>query len=1053
MELMRRSILFASAVLCASAAWAQSPALPRAEEAAVIEQIRTAVRFEDDGTGRRDVYMRVKAQSEAGVQQWGQVVLGYNAATERLEIPFVRVKKPDGSIVTTSAQAVQDLTSPVQRIAPVYTDFHQKHVTVESFRPGDTLEVNFVTVTHTPLAPGQFWMEYNFNDAEIVLDEQLDIDIPAARRLTLKTLPGLDPAVKEAAGRRTYHWSHAHAKDTREAKDTKDAKAQARKRDEPERAAIRLTTFGDWKEVGTWFAGLERPARKPTPEIQEKVRALTAGRTTDLEKVQALYDFVSKNFRYVSLSLGTGRYQPRPAPEVLREAYGDCKDKHTLLASLIEAAGYQASAALINSQVKIDPDFPSPTQFDHVITRATVGTQTIWLDATPEVAPFRLLSPNLRRKQVLVADASASRLEETPPDPPMASLIALNVDGRIDPAGALSAKVHMTVRGDGELVFRTVFRVTSEADWKSIAEGIVKQSGIEGKISDLHVSDPQATGAPFTLAFTVDAPRFVKWSATKTELSMPFSGAADHPSLDADDTGPVVLGAPGDVSYTMKLELPEAAKVKTPLPVSISRDYGEFRAAYAVAGRTVTAERRVTVRQSELPESRRQDCVAFVNVIEGDSRQRLSIDAPALAAASEPVSPDLEIKELNRAGYDALRARDYERAITLLKRAVELSPKDGTAWNNLGRAYWHLRQPDAAIEAYRKQIEINPYDAYAYNNLGLVYADRGDYAEAEKSYRKQIEINPLDKFAHTNLGKLYVLQRDYVKALPELEQAATLTPDDAALQVQLGKAYLELHRKDEATTAFARAVELAPNPGTWNDVAYAMALGGLDLPRARQYAESALASTAAVSRNISVDKADAGAFALAQSLGAYWDTLGWIQFTEGNAAAAEKYVAAAWNLTQHPEVGDHLGQIYEKLGRRDAATIAYARAMAASHPSPDVKAHLARAGGAAKVDMLVAAHREDLAKSRTLPLAARLPPGRAEFLVLFAAPGRIEAVKFIEGDEAFRRIIPALQALPADGVFPDDTPAKLLRRGIAACSPAGPCTFTLLLPEDARPLK
>src|SRR3954462_1774193 len=128
---------------------AQTPAPPtppsaRSAEAAVVEQSHTSVRFEDDGTGSRDEYLRVKAQSEAGVQQWGQVVMGYNAATERLEIPLVRVHKADGSTVDTPASAVQDLTSPVERIAPVYTDYHQKHVSVQSFRPGDTLEVRIV---------------------------------------------------------------------------------------------------------------------------------------------------------------------------------------------------------------------------------------------------------------------------------------------------------------------------------------------------------------------------------------------------------------------------------------------------------------------------------------------------------------------------------------------------------------------------------------------------------------------------------------------------------------------------------------------------------------------------------------------------------------------------------------------------------------------------------------------------------------------------------------------------------------------------------------------
>jgi hypothetical protein len=70
------------------------------KEAFVIEESKSRFVFENDGTGRREVYVRVKVQSEGGVQQWGQLVLGYNAATERIEIQFVRVRKADGAVVT-----------------------------------------------------------------------------------------------------------------------------------------------------------------------------------------------------------------------------------------------------------------------------------------------------------------------------------------------------------------------------------------------------------------------------------------------------------------------------------------------------------------------------------------------------------------------------------------------------------------------------------------------------------------------------------------------------------------------------------------------------------------------------------------------------------------------------------------------------------------------------------------------------------------------------------------------------------------------------------------
>ncbi len=93
-------------------------------------------------------------QSEAGVQQWGQIQVGYNSANERVEMAYVRVVKADGNVVKAGEDAVQDLSAPVEREAPVYTDYRQKHITVPGLRPGEVLEYDMVTVIHTPWPPG-----------------------------------------------------------------------------------------------------------------------------------------------------------------------------------------------------------------------------------------------------------------------------------------------------------------------------------------------------------------------------------------------------------------------------------------------------------------------------------------------------------------------------------------------------------------------------------------------------------------------------------------------------------------------------------------------------------------------------------------------------------------------------------------------------------------------------------------------------------------------------------------------------------------------------------
>lgn len=204
--------------------------------------------------------MRIRVQSEAGVQQLGQLVFGYNSANERLEIDSVTVHKADGRTTSAPADAVQDMTAPVVRDAPVYTDFRQKHVTVPGLRPGEILAYHVTTRTHTPLARGQFWLEYEFIKEAIVLDERLEVDVPRNRAIKLKTQPSLAPAVTEEGDRRIYRWKSSNLKRETE----EDAKPKKRQRNNPGPPAIQMTTFQNWDEVGRWYAPLARERATPT---------------------------------------------------------------------------------------------------------------------------------------------------------------------------------------------------------------------------------------------------------------------------------------------------------------------------------------------------------------------------------------------------------------------------------------------------------------------------------------------------------------------------------------------------------------------------------------------------------------------------------------------------------------------------------------------------------------------------------------------------------------------------------------------------------------------
>jgi tetratricopeptide (TPR) repeat protein len=1035
------------------------------QESFVIEQMHSRYRFEADGTGRKETTARIRVQSEAGVQQWGQLQEGYNSANERVEIPYVRVLKEDGSVVKAGDDAVQDLSASIEREAPVYTDYRQKHITVPGLRPGEVLEYDMVTVIHTPLAAGQFWTEYEFDKSNISLDETVDVDVPAGRNLKLKCKPGMDPTITEENGRRIYHWSSSHLEredDSAKAKETEKDKKKKKHHDD-DRPDIQLTTFETWEQIGRWYAALEKDRRAPSPEVRAKAQELTKGLNGDLEKTEALYDFVAKNFRYVSLSLGVGRYQPHAAADVLHDQYGDCKDKHTLLASLLEAEGLHAWSVLINSSRKLDPDVPSPSQFDHVITLLPMGNQQIWMDTTSEVAPFRLLAYSLRKKQALVIppvdppSTVAPHLEETPADSPMPDTEFSQIDGKINDIGKLDAHVHYEFRGDEELLLRSVFRRVPQANWQRVVENV--NAGLGGDITNLKVSDPAATREAFTMSYDVSKVNFLDWSKKKTEIVLPLvQFSLPDVNSNADDTDadaePLKLGPKAEYSYNIKLELPAKYTAHAPLAISLKRDYAEYLATYKIEGGVFTAGRKLTLREDELPVARASDYESFRRAVGSDLAQQLSVES---SVAGAPVPPaDMKADDLVDSARASADNGNLPVALVLLQRATELDPKNKVAWNNLGLVYLAMRENDQAIAAFQKQIEVNPYDEFAYNNLGRVYWNDRKYDDAVKAFDKQLQNNPLDKAAHALLGSMYAEWHKYDLAVPELEKAAALTPDSGELQVSLGDAYLNLGQDDKALTTFDHAVELAATPLVWNNIAYQLSLKDSHLDRAQQYAESAVSATAAALRNVSLDRLSNKDLPLVSSLIAYWDTLGWVHFGEGDLSKAEKYVAAAWELGHHGEVGDHLGQIYQKRGDKDRALRTYALSMNGLRPTPETRGRLASlAGGDAKADAAVAHYKDELQHLSTIDLGKATQTSNADFFILISGGGgaaaKVDSVKFVSGDEKLKSFTEALKTADYHLTFPDDTPVKVFRRGTLSCAIAtGKCEFVLTLPDDVR---
>ena len=109
-----------------------------------------------------------------------------------------------------------------------------------------------------------------------------------------------------------------------------------------------LTTFTDYLEIGKAYEAYAAPKTRVTPQVKALADEITKGLKSERDQVRALYEWVSRNIRYVAIYLGDGGFEPHDVEVILKNRYGDCKDHVVLLQSLLMAKNIKSSSALIN---------------------------------------------------------------------------------------------------------------------------------------------------------------------------------------------------------------------------------------------------------------------------------------------------------------------------------------------------------------------------------------------------------------------------------------------------------------------------------------------------------------------------------------------------------------------------------------------------------------------------------------------------------------------------------------------------------------------------------
>jgi tetratricopeptide (TPR) repeat protein len=299
--------------------------------------------------------------------------------------------------------------------------------------------------------------------------------------------------------------------------------------------------------------------------------------------------------------------------------------------------------------------------------------------------------------------------------------------------------------------------------------------------------------------------------------------------------------------------------------------------------------------------------------------------------------------------------------------------------------------------------------------------------------------------------------------------------------MQLGGGYIKIGQNENAIASFRRVIDQkGDDPGVLNEVAYTLAENKLRMDLAQQYAETAVKKLEAESVKV-VAEADTSA-RVAYQLSLTWDTLGWIYFLNGDTSRSESYVRAAWLLGQEEEVGEHLGEIYEKEGKNKAAAHAYELALAAAGEAPifsggPVALPAAPNGSLSLANEITSRYQKLTGRKPSIRESNRLPNGEwtrsvaeqfsemrtvkfgkqlkisgsATFSVVFA-PEKIETVDYQSGEESLKALTEKIKAAQYQVEFPPKSEARIRRQALANCSPISGCMVVLVPPAPPRSL-
>lgn len=499
-------------------------------------------------------HMQVQVLNRKGIHDFGEIVIPFSTAFQRLKVLQAVTILPDGTRIKPDKSAYHLVSPPFIMEAPIYSDFKYQTISMPALCPGAVIEYTYEIKTIKPFMKGEFWSSDLFQQYypvkkavyRLIVPED---KVPLVRLKHLKLVPK-----KEKRGNKViFIWR------------AKDLPAIDTEPNAPPLEAlggrIVLSSIKDWNKVASWYAKLAKGAFKTNRAMRKKVQALTRGLTTPWEKIRAIYNYVAQNIRYVGIELGINGYKPHPATQIFRLRYGDCKDHSTLLIAMLRSVGIEAYPVLIptSEMPNLDETLPMPGAFDHEIVAVKQGDKFVFLDSTAETTPCGELPPSDQGRKVLVIVGNKGIITKTPVFPASSNQVCYQGEFKLLPNGNLSGCVRLHYTGVYAMFKRYQFIHSTEQEREREIEKTASTISPGAVVTDIQLSDYKDLNKhKVSVGFKLQDEQF----ATKTTHLLLFHPPVIIPTHLARQVAAKERKYPYHIGYLMQ----KKANVKIHLP-------------------------------------------------------------------------------------------------------------------------------------------------------------------------------------------------------------------------------------------------------------------------------------------------------------------------------------------------------------------------------------------------------------------------------------------------------------------------------------------------------